>query len=187
MSKALSDDQRRLVEENMNLVPFIMYKTYSKELISNFGYEDLMQSGYEGLVRAAGEFRPELGYRFSTYAARVIRNEFYRFMRDREREIPQATEKEIELFNGVASDGGEDMFEGTLQELAATEFIGKVAVKVKDEPLAEKIMTLIAKGYSTKEITDHLGITRKAYSNMLLQIRYHARKNSGLRKVLAGN
>lgn len=36
-------------------------------------YEDLIQEGNSGLIRAADRFKPEMGYRFSTYATYWIR------------------------------------------------------------------------------------------------------------------
>ena len=45
-------------------------------------YEDLVQIGSIGLLRAARAFRPELGCMFSTYAVPLIIGEIKRFLRD---------------------------------------------------------------------------------------------------------
>lgn len=58
-----------MVEKNMGLV-YTMARRYR-----NFGvsYDDLVQEGALGLMRAAEKFNPELGFRFSTYAVWWIR------------------------------------------------------------------------------------------------------------------
>lgn len=45
-------------------------------------YDDLFQAGCLGLVKAADNFDPALGYRFSTYAVPVIIGEMKRLFRD---------------------------------------------------------------------------------------------------------
>lgn len=45
-------------------------------------YDDLLQLGSIGLLRAARSFRPELGCMFSTYAVPLIIGEIKRFLRD---------------------------------------------------------------------------------------------------------
>lgn len=45
-------------------------------------YEDLLQIGSIGLLRAARAFRPEMGCMFSTYAVPLIIGEIKRFLRD---------------------------------------------------------------------------------------------------------
>jgi DNA-directed RNA polymerase specialized sigma subunit len=44
--------------------------------------EDLVQVGWIGLLKAARDFRPELGFAFSTYATAKISGEILRFVRD---------------------------------------------------------------------------------------------------------
>lgn len=66
----MNDEQRALVEANMNLVYHIIhrdYPTFSKD-------EDLIQSAMVGLCNAAEKWDEERGL-FSTYAGRCIRNE----------------------------------------------------------------------------------------------------------------
>ena len=45
-------------------------------------YEDLVQQGYEGLIRAVDKFDPERGFQFSTYAHFWIRSKMQNFVRD---------------------------------------------------------------------------------------------------------
>lgn len=70
-------------------------------------YDDLYQSGCVGLVKAAENFKPELGYKFSTYAVPVIIGEIKRMFRDGGivkvsrtlRELSLKINKEINIFS----------------------------------------------------------------------------------------
>lgn len=61
----LTDEQRKLVEENINLV----YHQANKKNITD---EDLIQEGMLALVNAARFYSPEFGVKFGTYAASYI-------------------------------------------------------------------------------------------------------------------
>lgn len=66
----LTDDQRRLVEENVRLA-YIFAKRYPIPLMSR---EDNLAEALFCLCRAAHGFRPELGFHFSTFAATYHKN-----------------------------------------------------------------------------------------------------------------
>ena len=67
-----------LVENNLGLVSSIA----SKFLGRGIEYEDLFQIGSLGLVEAAKNFKPELGYQFSTFAVSTIRGRILRHIRE---------------------------------------------------------------------------------------------------------
>ena len=69
-----------LVKENMNLVYHIIHKEYPTFARD----EDIVQSGLLGLVKAANTWDSKLA-KFSTYAARCIRNEIYQEFKRRKR------------------------------------------------------------------------------------------------------
>ena len=70
---------RRLVADNLNLVRAEARRQAAKWAgeepagVEDELYRDLVQAGVAGLRRAADGFRPELGYKFSTYAMPWIR------------------------------------------------------------------------------------------------------------------
>ena len=70
---------RRLVADNLNLVRKEARRQAAKWAgeepagVQEELYRDLVQAGVTGLQRAADGFRPELGYKFSTYAMPWIR------------------------------------------------------------------------------------------------------------------
>lgn len=68
----------RLIEENLGLV----YACANRFRGRGEEYEDLVQAGCIGLIRAARGFEPERGFAFSTYAVPSILGEMKRLFRD---------------------------------------------------------------------------------------------------------
>lgn len=74
----MTAEQDRLVTENLGLVHACARRYVGRGV----EYDDLFQSGCEGLVKAAMGFDSERGLRFSTYAVPVILGEIRRLFRD---------------------------------------------------------------------------------------------------------
>ncbi len=72
------DKTEIIVNKNMGLV----YSMAKKFLNRGVEYDDLVQIGSIGLIKAAEKFDEKLGYKFSTYAVSLIIGEIKRFLRD---------------------------------------------------------------------------------------------------------
>ena len=70
--------RERLVEKHLQIVPAIVRKFRGKA-----EWDDLIQVGYLGLLKAVDGFNPVLDTRFSTYATHCIFGELRHYVRDR--------------------------------------------------------------------------------------------------------
>ena len=71
----LNDSQRRLSEQNLNIVSQVIYRhIIVNETLVGFEYDDLYQEGCIWLCKAAASFQPEKGVPFTVYAETVVAN-----------------------------------------------------------------------------------------------------------------
>ena len=75
--------RKRLIEKNLKLVVSIAKQSRGRGL----PFEDLIQEGNIGLMKAVGKFDPDRGFRFSTYATWWIRQAVQRAVADKGRTI----------------------------------------------------------------------------------------------------
>ncbi|MBD0355766.1 MAG: sigma-70 family RNA polymerase sigma factor, partial [Rubrobacter sp.] len=75
--------RKRLIESNLRLVISVA-KKYRGRGVS---FEDLIQEGNSGLIKAVERFDPDMGNRFSTYATWWIRQAVTRAVADHARTV----------------------------------------------------------------------------------------------------
>ncbi len=121
--------RKRLIEKNLRLVVSIAKKSRGRGL----SFEDLIQEGNIGLMKAVGKFDHDRGFRFSTYATWWIRQAVQRAVADKGRTIR------------VPVDMGEKMrkMARTYNELSA-----ELERAPSDEKMAERL------GWSVEDIRE---------------------------------
>lgn len=72
----LTDAQREIVDRNRGLVYQVLHTC---SFVPRKDSDEYLSAGFLGLIGAVRNFRPELGYRFATYACQSIRREMQRW------------------------------------------------------------------------------------------------------------
>lgn len=75
------EERNQLVLDNQNLIHYVLTK-YCRITPLSPNYEDLFQTGVEGLIKAIDRFDPDRGFKLSTYAGSMIYGEIRRYRRD---------------------------------------------------------------------------------------------------------
>jgi RNA polymerase primary sigma factor len=146
--------RRRLVEKNLRLVVSVAkrYRGYGVP------FEDLIQEGNIGLMKAVEKFDPDRGWRFATYAMWWVRQAIGRAVSDKGRTIRvpvhmgEKMRKMARTYNGLSAELGR---EPTDEEVAGR--LGWTAEKVRDVKGALPDATSLDKPLGSEEDASELG------------------------------
>lgn len=78
------NDIDRMVKENLNIARKFAHD-YAKR--TPLEYDDLLQTASVGLFIAARDFDPERGFKFSTYAYKIVSNEIISFIKKQMKQV----------------------------------------------------------------------------------------------------
>lgn len=159
-------------ESNMPLVTEI-YKKY----FSNMTWlkEDIMQSGYIGLLKACNKYKAENGYKFSTFAMKCIKNEILMYLRKENKHIKNDTNFIIRLKDDEEVEIIDELGFNDIDEFSYTrKFIENCEHK--------NIIKLWLQGYTQAEISRELNINYKLIGQIIKKEVLNFKKLEGLCK-----
>ncbi len=159
--------ERRLIEDNMYVVGYVVRKLMNKFNIPREEYEDYCQSGY--LILCSKVHKYDGSVEFKTFADKVLRNGFIDLYRTKhdidsislEASLYDDNEKESELMNFICTDcdmESEAVFNVT------RDILKKYIRKLKRECRANTVvkgfeaLELRMQGYTGKEIADMFNV-----------------------------
>lgn len=164
MSKTLNDTQRKLVEDNHNLI----YSYLHSHNLSLDAIEDWYGTAAIGLCKAALVYDENRGAKFSTLAYICMDREVKLIMRKSKRSVRATMSLDAELTSG---DGGCYLTDLVADpyDFTSTIFIND-AIRIATEGLSSRDKTIIHMivdlGMSQKKISDQFGISQAMVSRI---------------------
>lgn len=162
-------NKQQLVEENMNLVHYLI-KTYYPTFSAD---EDIIQAGMVGLCRAANTWDEELSA-FSTFASRCVLNDIRKELRARKKHNGT-----LSLDYEVGGEEGTVQFGDLLEGEQDIDFVDIEPVMKKLRPIEREVLSLLAAGVSPSDITRKYGWTKQRTNNIMRKIRLVWRNYNG--------
>ena len=156
-------NNQQLVEENMNLVYFLINKHYPTFILD----EDVIQSGMLGLCKAADTW-DESKSEFSTYAGRCILNEIYNeFSRRCKHNGTLSLDYTVKQSDGEEADFGE-----IIAGSEDVDFVDYERFYRELKPWEKKVVEYRQLGLNNREIGEKLGCSANNVSQKVRELRY---------------
>ena len=162
----LNESQRQLVEDHLKVVEWVIYNHINvNESAVGLGYEDMLQTGYLSLCKAAFTYNGT--YQFATYAQCCVRNALYdycekmqyRSSRTVSLNKPMSTDSDVTFIEQLISVHTISNEDDTLSQQDAILLLDRVKPKYNGIALKGiEAMELKIKGYTGKEIAQLYGV-----------------------------
>ena len=170
-------DKNKLIEENLNLIPYIYNHFVTKDDLVKRWREDILQEGYLGLVRAANAYNPDSSFSFTTLSHISVKRAMWSFIRVlHNQNVNLSLDKEIrDDDHGIVTVG--ELIEDTSD--IESEFIDKETSTYNEQlfdqvlllcpPKRKEIIELYYHGYKTKQIIDLLQVSKSYIADVVKQ------------------
>ena len=161
----LDDNERKLVEENMRLVPFIIKRYFGPHHLQD---DDMMSIGYLALCKAALKYDQNRGVKFTTYASRAIINDLRDDARDKFKPLIQTGMMEASLNQKLTDDDEDEIIDKIADpdvDIEKEVFSRMTCAELRE--LAPLLSRRYLDGYSINEIAREKRISKQAISNKM--------------------
>ena len=163
----LTEENKRTVEENLGLVPYIVNKYFVSKMNKDYDFDDLVDVGYYGLCKASILYNPDSGIAFSTYASQAIIRNIKRELNFGLRKKRGAGRITVSLNDiAIRKDEVEGTFEDKLYNIPDDYDIEyDVLNRIACEPIWECVPTycaIEASGMNEREYAKSIGLTNRA-------------------------
>lgn len=173
--------ENELVEKNMGLVYYIA-RSFQKSTTGGIEYDDLVQEGMVGLVKAARTFDESRGFLFSTYAGNCIQKEILAYMK-RQRKHKRSISINQDI-RGTDGDGApmEEILGYSQKEYENVwkRDLLERCIRSLNQSQREIVLLYYGKGLKQKEIAKQLGISQGQVCRII------KRCLEKMRKILGG-
>lgn len=183
MNWILNDDQRKLVEDNLDLIDRVIKKKFRfDETVLGLEYDDLYQVGAMGLCKAAAHYQAVPGAKFETYAYQVVKNTILDHMRNVLRRRDAYTlylqDKSHSMLKPHTLDQalGEKI---TLQALDDSKGRYSASVRTGIEAISLK-----AQGYNGVDIAEQFGVKENYIAACISRARKYLQKDKAFLKMI---
>jgi len=174
MEMIMNEEQRKLVEDNINLARYMAHK-WVKCGVQNFDHDDIFSMFSFALCKAARSFDPDnlAGAKFATYAARCMENEIKMAFRKKGNQLRNGPDLYLNGIMSEDSDGNTvelEEFISNNDHLQYDAILDLMCAKDAIKILKERELKIITMRYFHKEsqkvIADKLKISQSYISRL---------------------
>lgn len=175
-----------LVLENQGLVYYVVNRYYKHNKIME--REDIIQTGYLGLVKAAHKFDKSKGVKFSTFATTTIWGEISRYIRDFSGAIGSRKDKMEDVgklmpftFSMLTEYDSDDYKNSLLMSLSYEMDINKILISTVKDKLTEEERYLLEQleVKKQKEIAEEFGCSQVNISRKIKKLKQKVKRIIG--------
>ena len=148
--------KHQLIEDNMNLVYFVIRRYYPKHITN----EDIIQLGMVGLCKAAEKYEPDKG-QFSTYATKCIRTEICQEFRRWSKRVDTLSLNYEYGGKYIGKDDESIALQNILVGDTDVDYVDYKYFYSKLTPLQQKIFELKQYGLNNAEVGREIGYCRE--------------------------
>lgn len=184
----LTAEQKQLVEENLLLSRFVIKKYFRQGKGYPIEYEDMEQIGYLALCKAARNYDPDKGIRFSSYACRAIQLNICQCLRDISADKRQSNLLTVSLYQEYKNGKGSaatlaEILPDTGMSIEDYILLRQITKQIneecnKDQRTAVLIACLIGEITQT-EAAQKIGVSQPQVSRLLTSYKHHLREAVG--------